>query len=101
MKGMKHFTLSLVVAGLTIIAFFLGYAMKDPVAIKTVEKEVIVHPDFQFKSGDKTHCDLGSEVKPCEVIAQKSNGKYAIKYTHTGLGGGEKIIIVDSSQILR
>lgn len=75
--------------------------MADPVEIRTVEKEKIVIPNFNFEVGEKTHCDLGTEIKPCEIIGKKSNGSYAIKYTHTGIAGGEKIITIDADNILK
>lgn len=82
-------------------SFALGYSVADPVEIKTVEKEKIVNPDFTFENGDKVYCDLGTETKPCEIIAKKSNGLYAVKYHHSGIASGDKIIIVPASTILK
>lgn len=98
---MNKLTLSIIVALLILFGFVLGHVTKDTNPIKTVEKQVIVHPDFEFKTGDKTYCDLGTEIKPCEIIGKKSSGSYAIKYTHTGIAGGEKIITIPASQILK
>lgn len=98
---MKHFTLSIIVAILVMFGFVLGHVTKDTNPTKTIEREKIVHPDFEFEAGDKTYCDLGTEVKQCEIIGKKSSGTYAIKYTHTGIAGGEKIIIINASQILK
>ena len=75
--------------------------MAPSTEIKTVEKKVIVSPDFKFETGNKVFCDLGTGIKPCEVVGKKSNGSYAIKYTHTGIAGGEKIITIDASDMLR
>lgn len=83
------------------ISFGLGYSAANPVEIKTVEKEVIVNPEFEFKTGDKAFCEIGTEVKPCEIIAKKSNGLYAVKYHHSGIASGDKIIMMTPSGILK
>lgn len=82
-------------------SFALGNATADRTEIRTVEREKIVNPDFQFENGDKVYCDLGTETTPCEIIAKKSNGLYAIKYHHSGIASGDKIIIVPASTILK
>lgn len=94
-------TLTAIVVVISLASFALGHAVADPVEIKTVEKEVVVHPQFEFKVGEKVYCELSTQIKPCEILAKKSNGSYAIKYNHEGIAGGDKIIIMDADNILR
>lgn len=95
------YIITLSIAGAFVIGFILGNVMADPTHIKTVEKEVVVNPSFEFEPGDKTHCEIGTEVKPCEIIAKKSNGSYAVKYHHSGIAAGDKIIMINPSSILK
>lgn len=83
-----------------IIGLGAGYVMAPNEVTKTVEKEKIVHPNFEFNTGDKKHCDLGTQIKPCEIIGKKSSGSYVIKYNHEGIAGGDKIITIDASDIV-
>lgn len=98
---MNKTTITIAAILISLASFALGHAMADPVQVKTVEKEVVVNPVFEFKVGDKAHCEIGTEVKPCEIIAQKSTGSYAVKYYHSGIAGGDKIIIMSPQSILR
>ncbi len=92
---------NILIIGALIIGLGVGYVMAPNEVTKTVEKEVIVNPDFKFEVGDKKYCDLGTQIVPCEVVGKKSSGSYAIKYTHKGIAGGEKIITIDASDILK
>ncbi len=99
-RSMNNKLLTLIVIIISGFSFLLGNLTANPVEIKTVEKEKIVHPDFKFNTGDKKYCDLGTQVKPCEIIGKKSNGSYVIKYNHEGIAGGDKIITIDGSDIV-
>lgn len=98
---MRHTTIGIIVAILVFFGFVLGHVTKDTTKTITVEKEKIVNPDFEFNVGDKKYCEIVSEIKPCEIVGQKSSGAYAIKYNEDGWFGGEKIITIPGSQILR
>lgn len=79
----------------------LGRVTAPTTTVKTVEMEKVVHPDFQFSVGDKKYCDLGTQIKPCEIIGKKSSGSYVIKYNHDGVAGGNKIIEIPASDIVQ
>ncbi len=86
---------------ISLASYALGNAMANPVQVKTVEKEKIVNPAFEFKVGDKKYCEISTEIKPCEILALKSTGSYAVKYHEDGWAGGDKIIIMNPSSILK
>lgn len=98
---MNRTTLTIVTIVISLASFALGHVTADPVEVKTVEREKVVHAKFEYEVGDKVHCELSTEIKPCEIVAKKSNGSYAIKYTHTGIAGGEKVILMDADNILK
>ncbi len=98
---MKNTTIGIITGILVFFGFMLGRVTAPPVEIKEVEKRVVVVPDFAFEAGEKVYCEIGTEVKPCEIIAKKNNGTYAVKYTHKGIAGGEKIIMMTPSSILK
>lgn len=98
---MNKTTLTISAILISLASYAIGYAVKDPVEIRTVEREKIVHPDFEFNVGDKKYCDLGTQIKPCEIIGKKSSGLYVIKYNHDGIAGGEKIIDIPASDIVK
>lgn len=97
----KHTLAGLIAAILVVFGFVLGHVTKDTTRTITVEKEKIVNPAFEFKVGDKKYCEIVTEIKPCEIVGQKSSGTYAIKYNEDGWFGGEKIITIPASQILK
>lgn len=98
---MNKTTLTIIAIVISAASFALGHVTADPVEIRTVEKEKIVHPDFEFNAGDKKYCDLGTQIKPCEIIGKKSSGLYVIKYNHDGIAGGDKIIDIPARDIVK
>lgn len=98
---MNKTTVTIIAIIISGVSFVIGNQMADPVLTKTVEKEKIVNPVFEFKPGDKVHCELATEVKPCEIVAKKHTGSYAVKYHHSGIAGGDKVIILSPQSILK